>query len=350
FYQTEILNKISVEVLKGEGKDGLLWNKYQIAEKAVDSDLYAWSAEYEVEYGRDTRGRISGLGLTSPVPTVRNVPVYPDSVLTPGDTWTEDGSEMFNLEPGFGIDEILSIRFVAHYRYDGNDDRDGKKLNKILISYSYIWNPDPELLGRLSIHSEYPVEISGDFSQEVWWDGNAGRNYAATGQFVYTYYMNTGDAFTFQGQSQGKAIYAEPMDKDALVKEIEELADDNISAASTELGVSVSLDDIHFIPDESVMLPGEIDKLKGIGEILLRYPDRDILIVGHTARVNSKSDGQLLSEERASAIARYFVENGIRNATRVITRGMGHRDPVGNNSTEEGRRKNRRVEIIILEN
>ena len=349
-YKTEILNKISVEVLDGEGQDGLLWNRYGIAERAVDSSLYAWSDEYEVEYGRDVRGRLSGLESESPVPTVRNVPVYPESAVAPGDTWFEEGIEVFNLEPGFGIDEVIRIRFSAAYLYEGIESLDGKILSKILINYSYIWNPDPNLLNRMAQSEVYPIEISGDFSQEVWWDEKSGRNYAAEGNFIYTYFMSSGEAITFQGQSQGKAYYAEPMDKDALVKEIENLADDNISAAATEFGVSVTFDDIHFVPDEPVMLPGEDVKLVGIEEILQRYPNRDILIIGHTARVRSGSDGQLLSEQRAEAVARHLVDNGIRRDTQVVTRGMGHRDPVGDNSTEEGRRKNRRVEIIILEN
>ena len=350
FYRTEILNRISVEVLEGEGEDGLLWNKYQIAEKAVDSELYAWSAEYETEYRRDVRGRISGLAEDSPVPTVRNVPVFPRYQLGPGDTWSEEGSEIFDLEPGFEIDEVLTIPFTAEYRYEDVEELDGKRLNRFQIRYSYTWNPDPGLMQRLSLYSEYPLEISGDFIQEVWFDGLSGRNYASEGEFVYTYHMSTGDAYSFRGHSRGKAYYAEPMDKEALLKDIEEMADDNVSAEKTDLGISVSLDDIHFYPDEPVMLPGEEDKLDGMADILLRYPDRDILIVGHTADVGSGSDGQLLSEQRAEAVARYFVDRGIRKDTQVVTRGMGHRDPVGDNSTEEGRRRNRRVEIIILEN
>ncbi len=349
-YRTEILNKISVEVLDGEGQDGLLWNRYGIAEKAADSSLYAWSDEYEVEYGRDTRGRLSGIGPESPVPTVRNVPVYPQRAVVPGDTWFEEGVEVFNLEPGFGIDEILNIRFSAAYVFEGIESRDGRDLSRIIINYSYTWNPDSGLIKRMARYEEYPVEISGDFSQKVWWDNKAGRNYAADGNFIYTYFMSSGEAITFQGQSQGKAYYTESLDKDALLKEIEDLADDNVSASVTELGVSVSFDDIHFVPDKPVLLPGEDVKLRGIEEILQRYPDRDILIVGHTARIKSGSDGQLLSEQRAEAVARYFLDNGIRLDTQVVTRGMGHRDPVGDNNTEEGRRKNRRVEIIILEN
>jgi len=349
-YRTEILNKISVEVLEGSGTDGLLWNNYRIAEKAVDSDLYAWSAEYDVEYRRDARGYLSGIRAGSPVPAVRDVPVYPETELEPGDTWMGKGEEVFDLAPGFGINELVSIGFSADYTYEGNDSRDGRELQKILITYSYIWNPPADVLQRFSSYEEYPVEISGDFSQEVWWDEKSGRNYAADGFFEYSWYMSSGEVITFRGRSSGKAYYTEPMDKDALVKEIEDLTDENVSVSATDLGVSVTLENIHFVPDQAVMLPGEDEKLKGIEEILLRYPGRDILIVGHTARVKSGSDGQLLSEQRAEAVARYLIDNGIRRDTEVVTRGMGNREPVGDNATEEGRRRNRRVEIIILEN
>ena len=349
-YNTEILDKISVKVLEGEGEDGVLWNRYRIAEKALNSNLYAWSEEYDVEYHRDIHGRLSGIGPESPVPTVRDLPVYPDTVLVPGDTWTEEGVELFNLEPGFGIDELIRIRFPAMYEYQGKENLDERNLDKILITYSYSWQPDPGLLQRMSSYVEYPLKISGDFTQEVWWDENAGRNYAATGQFSYTYYMSSGDAITFRGESRGKAYYAEVLNKDAIVKDVEGMADNNISAEATELGVSISLENIHFVPDEAVMLPGEELKLKGIGELLRRYPERDVLVIGHTARVNSESDGQLLSEQRAATVARYLVDNGIRRDTQIVTRGMGNKDPIGDNSTEEGRRKNRRVEIIILEN
>ena len=98
------------------------------------------------------------------------------------------------------------------------------------------------------------------------------------------------------------------------------------------------------------MLPGEESKLREIAEVLRRYPDRDILVIGHTAEVRSRGDGTALSKERAESAARYFLENGVRSESQIITRGMGHSRPLADNSTEEGRRANRRVEIIIMEN
>ena len=56
-----------------------------------------------------------------------------------------------------------------------------------------------------------------------------------------------------------------------------------------------------------------------------------------------------MSEERAEAVAAYLVEMGIRDQYHVFTQGKGAREPVASNNTEEGRIKNRRVEITIMD-
>ena len=349
-YGTEILNKISVEIREGEGGDGVLWNRYSIAERSPDSDVYAWSEEYEAAYSRDESGRLGGLPPDSTVPMVRDVPVFPDYPLSPGDAWTARGVEVFDLAPSFGIPAVLEIPFEAEYRYVGPVERDGRSLHSVSIEYGFSWRPDAE--DGMRRYAFFPEEIAGVFDQEVLWDGTAGRNYAEEGRFSYTYAMNDGHSYTFRGASRGEAVYAEPMDRDALVEEIEELSDDlgGISAQSVEEGVSVTLEDIHFKPDRAEMLPGQDDLLARIAGVLSRYPERDILVVGHTAKIPGYGDGRELSEMRAQTVARYFIDNGVRDASQVMTRGMGNTAPVGDNATEEGRRRNRRVEIIILEN
>jgi outer membrane protein OmpA-like peptidoglycan-associated protein len=94
----------------------------------------------------------------------------------------------------------------------------------------------------------------------------------------------------------------------------------------------------------------EREKLRRIATILKKYPERDILITGHTALAGTQAGRQQLSEERAAAVGNFLIEEGVRNRERLLFRGMGARDPVADNSTEEGMRKNRRVEITIMEN
>jgi outer membrane protein OmpA-like peptidoglycan-associated protein len=98
------------------------------------------------------------------------------------------------------------------------------------------------------------------------------------------------------------------------------------------------------------MLEGERAKLDRIAEILKRYPDRDIMIGGHTALAGTAEGRMQLSIDRAKAVADYFLSKNVRTADRVVVRGYGAERPIADNKTEEGKRKNRRVEITILEN
>lgn len=348
---SQIRNKISVEIVEGEGGDGLLQARYQISEKMKDSNVYSWFENYEVEYRRDVRGRLSGIKAESPVPMIRNIPVYPDGFLSPGAQWTANGVEIFNLKRLFSrIDMLLEVPFVANYEYLGPLERDGRRLERVLIDCSYQWSLDLNTLEFFDAYGWFPVEIIGTFWQEVLWDANAGRNYAEKGGIEYNFLMNDGTEFTFKGTSKGQAVYSAVLDKNSIIEEIEELADDDIRAESIDEGVSISLNNIHFLPDEARMLSGEEEKLEEISRVLKRYPDRDILVIGHTAKPPGSSDGRELSYQRARAVARFLIEREVREESEVVIRGMGNLQPIGDNYTAEGRKKNRRVEIIILEN
>ncbi len=73
---------------------------------------------------------------------------------------------------------------------------------------------------------------------------------------------------------------------------------------------------------------------------------------GFTARAAgyTEADYQSLSTQRAKAAANFLLSIGARKASQMTVRGMGAGSPIGDNSNEEGRKKNRRVEITILEN
>ena len=64
---------------------------------------------------------------------------------------------------------------------------------------------------------------------------------------------------------------------------------------------------------------------------------------------NTEKARQALSEERADAVAGYLIQLGVRDKYHVFTQGFGGRVPVASNKTEEGKAKNRRVEITILD-
>jgi outer membrane protein OmpA-like peptidoglycan-associated protein len=112
----------------------------------------------------------------------------------------------------------------------------------------------------------------------------------------------------------------------------------------------ISLENIQFQPDSAILLESEKEKIDKIGEILRQFAERDILVAGHTAMAGSAAGRMRLSQDRAASVANYLVSQRVRDASRVVVRGYGAERPVADNRTAEGMRRNRRVEITLLEN
>ena len=106
-------------------------------------------------------------------------------------------------------------------------------------------------------------------------------------------------------------------------------------------GVNFDFDRAEIRGDASVILDEAV-------EILNRNPDRQIVIEGHTDWTGPEEYNQQLSETRAEAVKKYMVENGVEEA-RLSTAGFGETQPVAPNDTRDGRDRNRRVEMKVLE-
>jgi outer membrane protein OmpA-like peptidoglycan-associated protein len=106
--------------------------------------------------------------------------------------------------------------------------------------------------------------------------------------------------------------------------------------------------DVMFDTNSSVIKPaayasGEIDR---VAQILNRYPDTTIKVVGYTDSTGSESHNQQLSEQRANSVKNALVVKNV-NTARISALGMGESNPIADNATEGGRQLNRRVAIII---
>jgi outer membrane protein OmpA-like peptidoglycan-associated protein len=99
-----------------------------------------------------------------------------------------------------------------------------------------------------------------------------------------------------------------------------------------------------FNSDEIQSTAGE--NLKELAASLNRYPDSQLLIVGHTDNVGDDAYNQGLSERRANSAAAYLATQGVAR-TRLATSGKGEAEPVTTNDTDAGRQQNRRVEVAI---
>lgn len=103
---------------------------------------------------------------------------------------------------------------------------------------------------------------------------------------------------------------------------------------------------ITFDFDKSNIKPEFILTLDDIANVLGKFPQTYVDVMGHTDSVGSNEYNQRLSERRALAVASYLSSHGVFT-DRILARGMGETMPIDTNDTDYGRSQNRRVEIRI---
>lgn len=127
---------------------------------------------------------------------------------------------------------------------------------------------------------------------------------------------------------------------------IEQLKRGGADAYSSDRGVVVNLPDVLF-DFGSARLGSEANAtVRDIAEAISTVPDRTISVEGHTDSVGTYEYNQKLSESRARSVAQALSGKGV-SRQKIHTRGMGESDPIASNSTDVGRQRNRRVEVII---
>ena len=122
----------------------------------------------------------------------------------------------------------------------------------------------------------------------------------------------------------------------------------DIEVEKTPAGIKLSIQNLQFKPDSAELLDSEKERLSQIAEILKTVPSAKFLVEGHTADTGNPVGEMNLSIERANASASSLIKLGI-NSENFICRGFGGTKPVSDNKTAQGKAKNRRVEITILE-
>jgi OmpA-OmpF porin, OOP family len=104
---------------------------------------------------------------------------------------------------------------------------------------------------------------------------------------------------------------------------------------------------INFDFNKATIKPESVPILYNAAEILLKNPDVKVEIQGHTDNIGSDKYNQKLSLQRAETVKNFFIAKGIA-ANRLTTVGFGKSKPIMDNSTEQGRGLNRRIELKII--
>jgi len=119
-----------------------------------------------------------------------------------------------------------------------------------------------------------------------------------------------------------------------------------LPTTDTSRGLVVNMGDVLFDTGKSNLRQPAREALARLSGIVLNYPSLHLTIEGHTDSTGSADFNQTLSQDRADAVRDFLVSQGL-NSDSLTSQGLGMNKPTADNSTAEGRQKNRRVEIIV---
>ncbi|MBQ4914997.1 OmpA family protein [Maribacter sp. MMG018] len=115
-------------------------------------------------------------------------------------------------------------------------------------------------------------------------------------------------------------------------------------------GINVTFNEdagVYFDTNKSDVKGTSAATLNKLADIFKEYPNSNILVEGHTDSAGSDEYNMTLSKQRAQSVTDYLIAQGI-SPTRFTTKWYGETQPVGDNSTAEGKAQNRRVELAIV--
>ena len=382
-HSAEIINRISTQVLSVKA-DGSATHKStfmttESSQSAVGQGSFSWGEEYLSIFDRTKKG-VYTIDDQYFMPTVRDVPIFPDHPIKPGDTWTAEGHEAHDLRLNFGIQTPYKVPFTATYTYLGTVNREkkqvrtmsyaassvskkannqslskeGNKLHVFRVKYSmYMETPERNFKMIDDPYADYPQAMMGFSDELVYWDAEKGAIDHYTETFRIIIETAYGRMYEFRGTAHAEVsdfVRTDTPDTIKTVKsQIDELGLDDVNVVRGDKGLTISIENIQFKPDSAVLLESEKTKLQQIAKILELFPENELLVSGHTAVANNGVDSQTLSMNRAQSVADYLISLGIKDRHEVFTQGFGDTMPIAPNSTEAGRAKNRRVEITIMD-
>ncbi|MBL7910539.1 MAG: OmpA family protein [Bacteroidia bacterium] len=258
------------------------------------------------------------------------------------DTW-QNWTEPVNLGP-----QINSSAWDAYFTIPASGDyfymvRNGD-LVKIKAKEEQKPNPVVLITGKvLNSKTNEPIGTTINyFDLATGTELGIASSNPKTGEF--TIILPYGKNYSFKATAQGYYSVTENLDLSAVssYKEISK----NLLLSPIETGQVIRINNIFFETGKSVLKQESFFELDNLAKLLTDNPSMEIFIAGHTDNVGNDEYNNKLSKERAAAVVTYLTGKNII-ATRLTSDGFGKTKPVADNSNEDGKALNRRVEFTI---
>ena len=229
-----------------------------------------------------------------------------------------------NAKPDFKVSNSkrkkLKPEIVNNLQYDG--------LTAVMTASCYV-------VPYKKYHMKIAIGDVGDLAYDsgVMLEAGSLISFKDTDQPKFKDYKDQSETLDFQSILAGKIIPDQQSKQDSIDDaEQERFSVTNINFATASF----------VIPDSSKK------NLEDLADYLLKHMEMRCELTGYTDNVGSKKYNQKLSENRANAVMNYLIKRGVA-WQRLKIAGYNFEDPIGDNSMEQGRAANRRVEIILFE-
>lgn len=284
------------------------------------------------------------------IPNVRSVPSFPKEAvkLEYGESWESPGEEVVFDDPRIYLD------FPVRYQYRGNEKivtaEGEKKLHRIISNYEISYE-------NSEAKKDEPMRILGYSTTRWLWDEAEGIPYYASEEHnvVFSYPGGEVRDFKINSRSYYRKFRERPREeqREIIARLQEGLAEKgersvSLDVEENEKGIRISLGELLFDYDSSKLNHGARNILKLLSGEIKGLDHVNVLVEGHTDSKGNDEYNEKLSLDRAQRVADFLLgETGMR-AEEITYRGFGSSVPVATNETDEGRAKNRRVEVWIL--
>lgn len=308
------------------------------------NSVFYLEEEYSSDFIIHTNGKFE-VPYNYFMPNVRHIPTFPNKEIPLTYSWNSESMEIIKVNNAPNLNMALS----ADYLFANVETNEN---NEPLAVIQYHIMTDKDLLQAGLSRNGYPERIYGFNYGSFLWDMN--KNIPVSQSERYQILFGYGKNLSYLSLQYKMNIISTYKIYNTLTEEENELnrkklednLNDDVVVDTVPEGLVIRLGEILFDTDSYTLredAKSTVDSI--INAIKETYPDREIIVEGHTDNTGEANYNQALSEKRAKTVADYILPK--LDHDKLSYRGFGDKEPIASNDNPNGRQKNRRVDIII---
>ncbi|WP_295295029.1 OmpA family protein [uncultured Brachyspira sp.] len=308
------------------------------------NSVFHLEEEYSSDFIIHTNGKFE-VPYNYFMPNVRHIPTFPNKEIPLTYSWNSESMEIIKVNNAPNLNMALS----ADYLFANVETNEN---NEPLAVIQYHIMTDKDLLQAGLSRNGYPERIYGFNYGSFLWDMN--KNIPVSQSERYQILFGYGKNLSYLSLQYKMniistyKIYSTITEEENELnrKKLEDNLNDDVVVDTVLEGLVIRLGEILFDTDSYTLredAKSTVDSI--INAIKETYPDREIIVEGHTDNTGEANYNQALSEKRAKTVADYILPK--LDHDKLSYRGFGDKEPIASNDNPNGRQKNRRVDIII---